>query len=88
VAERADANRKNPVVSPRNRDRAVRVAPSNVGGTIDRRKAAPCGIDAESKSIHHHRNPNLQLIYAKGVRDDINAKTLNRIRRTLDGEDD
>jgi mRNA-degrading endonuclease RelE of RelBE toxin-antitoxin system len=30
----------------------------------------------------------LLLIYAKGVRDDIDAKTLNRIRRTLDGEDD
>jgi mRNA-degrading endonuclease RelE of RelBE toxin-antitoxin system len=30
----------------------------------------------------------LLLIYAKGVRDDIGAKTLDRIRRTLDGEDD
>jgi mRNA-degrading endonuclease RelE of RelBE toxin-antitoxin system len=30
----------------------------------------------------------LLLIYAKGVRDDIDAKTLDRIRRTLDGEDD
>jgi hypothetical protein len=31
---------------------------------------------------------HLLLIYAKGVRDDIDAKTLDRIRRTLDGEDD
>ena len=30
----------------------------------------------------------LLLIYAKGVRDDIGAQTLNAIRRTLDGEDD
>jgi hypothetical protein len=30
----------------------------------------------------------LLLIYAKGVRDDINTKTLDGIRRTLDGEDD
>jgi hypothetical protein len=30
----------------------------------------------------------LLLIYAKGVRDDINVKMLDGIRRTLDGEDD
>lgn len=30
----------------------------------------------------------LLLIYAKGVRDDIDTKALDRIRRTLDGEDD
>jgi hypothetical protein len=31
---------------------------------------------------------HLLLIYAKGVRNDINVKMLDRIRRTLDGEDD
>jgi mRNA-degrading endonuclease RelE of RelBE toxin-antitoxin system len=31
---------------------------------------------------------HLLLIYAKGVRDDIDAKMLDRIRRTLHGEDD
>jgi hypothetical protein len=30
----------------------------------------------------------LLLIYSKGVRDDIDPQTLDRIRRTLDGEDD
>jgi hypothetical protein len=30
----------------------------------------------------------LLLIYAKGVRDDIDARTLDRIQRTLDDEDD
>jgi hypothetical protein len=30
----------------------------------------------------------LLLIYAKGVRDDIDAKMLDRIRRTLNGEDE
>jgi hypothetical protein len=31
---------------------------------------------------------HLLLIYAKGVRNDINVKMLDGIRRTLDGEDD
>ena len=42
--------------------------------------------------IHYNRLADgtiyLLLIYAKGVRDDIDAKTLDGIRRTLDGEDD
>jgi hypothetical protein len=42
--------------------------------------------------IHYDRLADgtiyLLLIYAKGVRDDIDAATLDRIRRTLDGEDD
>lgn len=42
--------------------------------------------------IHYNRLTDgviyLLLIYAKGVRDDIDAGTLDRIRRTLDGEVD
>ena len=42
--------------------------------------------------IHYNRLADgtiyLLLIYSKGVRDDIDAATLNSIRRTLDGEDD
>ncbi|MBX5459592.1 MAG: transcriptional regulator [Steroidobacteraceae bacterium] len=30
----------------------------------------------------------LLLIYAKGVRDDIDGKTLDKVRRTIDGKDD
>ena len=42
--------------------------------------------------IHYNRLPDgviyLLLIYAKGVRDDIDVKSLKQIRRTIDGEDD
>ena len=42
--------------------------------------------------IYYNRLTNgviyLLLIYAKGVRDDIDANTLNKIRRTIDGKDD
>jgi hypothetical protein len=47
-----------------------------------------CGV----RVIHYNRLANgtiyLLLIYAKNVRDDIDPRTLARIRRTLDGEDD
>lgn len=42
--------------------------------------------------IHYNRLADgviyLLLIYAKSVRDDIDSKTLDRIREALDGEDD
>jgi hypothetical protein len=42
--------------------------------------------------IHYNRLAGgaiyLLLIYSKGVRDNIEATTLDKIRRTLDGEDD
>jgi len=42
--------------------------------------------------IHYNRLGEgviyLLLIYAKGTRDDIDPLMLNRLRRTLDGQDD
>lgn len=42
--------------------------------------------------IHYNRLADgviyLLLIYAKNVRDDIDAKTLSKVRRTIDGKDD
>lgn len=42
--------------------------------------------------IHYNRLADgviyLLLIYAKNVHDDIDAKTLNKVRRTIDGKDD
>jgi hypothetical protein len=42
--------------------------------------------------IHYNRLSDgviyLLLIYAKNVRDDIDAKTLNKVRRTINGKDD
>ena len=55
-------------------------------------KRAGTGKRGGVRVIHYNRLAAgaiyLLLIYSKGARDDIDATTLNRIRRTLDGEDD
>jgi hypothetical protein len=55
-------------------------------------KRAGKGKRGGVRVIHYNRLADgtiyLLLIYSKGVRDDIDATTLYRIRRTLDGEDD
>ena len=55
-------------------------------------KRAGTGKRGGVRVIYYNRLANesiyLLLIYAKGVRDEIDANTLDWIRRTVDGEDD
>ena len=55
-------------------------------------KRAGTGKRGGVRVIYHNRLADesiyLLLIYAKGVRDDIDANTLDWIRRTVDGQDD
>jgi hypothetical protein len=57
-----------------------------------RRSRSGTGKRGGIRVIHYNRLANgtghLLLIYAKNVRDDIDPRTLARIRRTIDGEDD
>lgn len=55
-------------------------------------KRAGTGKRGGVRVIHYNRLADgeiyLLLIYCKGARDDIDATTLDRIRRTLHGQDD
>ena len=68
------------------------VIPGSGGCRKVRWKRAGAGKRGGVRVIHYNRLADgaiyLLLIYSKGVRDDIDLATLNRIRRTLDGEGD
>ena len=55
-------------------------------------KRAGTGKRGGVRIVYYNRLANgvihLLLIYAKGIRDDIDRKTLEEIRRTISGEDD
>jgi hypothetical protein len=50
------------------------------------------GKRGDARVIHYNRLAEgviyLLLIYAKGVRDDVDAKTLAKVRRTIDDKDE